>query len=163
MTLSTDVVNEILLSFAVVFSEQANPVPLRLPLCFLISNQPDKQGFLFPVRNSSNEIAPLSCSFELTYYIASFLQTVTIQLTNVESACTTQDYDKFNETILLQPEKWVVYMSQTVDSTSLLLVKLSSELSHCIAFEAKDESISVLKVMEVKLREFLRGKQRFKH
>ena len=135
-----------------------------LPLCFLItiSNQPDKQGILFPDGKTVPKKLPAIRykQDELTYYITSFLHIVTIQFTNVESSRTTQDKE-FNETILLQPEKWVVYLSETVDSMSLLLVKLSPQLSHRVAFEAKNENISVLKIMEAKLREFLRGKQGF--
>ena len=83
---------------------------------------------------------------------------MTIQITNVDSS---QDTDKYNETILLQPGKWVVYLSQTAESMSLFLVKLSSSLSQWFVFEAKQDNVAVLKMMEVKLREFLRGKHGF--
>ena len=79
---------------------------------------------------------------------------MTLQINNpVDSGRAEQDCV---ETIVLKQD-WLVYLSQTVGhSVSLVLVR-TTKLSECIVLEARNENIAVLKVMETKLRECLRG------
>jgi hypothetical protein len=62
------------------------------------------------------------------------------------------------ESIVLMPTEWLVYLPHTVGHRVSLVLMKTSKISDCIVFEARSENIPVLKMMEVKLREFLKGK-----
>ncbi|XP_028395168.1 uncharacterized protein LOC114519263 isoform X2 [Dendronephthya gigantea] len=76
-----------------------------------------------------------------------------LEIEYLESTNTKQVY---NETKVLKPNEWLVYLPQTIGHTVSLVLMKSTNPAECVVFEARSENIPVLKMMEAKMREFLR-------
>jgi hypothetical protein len=74
---------------------------------------------------------------------------------SVESSRTEQDD---SDILVLKPMEWLVYLPETVGHVVSLVLLKTSKLSNFIIFEARNENIAALKMMEAKIREFLKGK-----
>ena len=91
--------------------------------------------------------------FKLTFCLIVFL--VRLELNGSPDSLRIEQDD--NDNIVLKSTEWLVYLPRTVGHVVSLVLLKTSKLSNCIIFEARNENKAGLKMMEAKLREFLKG------